>query len=365
MKDKVAWVLLAEKNRTNKKMKELAKNFEKKKPSVNFNCDDALVLMRDIEKATKMGCRFITYMDDEYPEDLRNILSPPPYLYVKGNVNLLRYPVKVTIAGSREATPYGLNVAVDFAHELASDKVCIVSGGAKGIDAAAIRGAMRAGNRVIVVMGTGIDLSYPKENEKLFEQVVASGGVLVSEFPLGMGPLGHNFPIRNRIMTALGDAVVIVEAAERSGALISASHAMEQGKMLFAVPGNIDSPNSVGVNELLRDGALFALSGSEILNSLIDNFPQKYREAQNYNPAPVKAPEEIPPAKSWEDKENPLRISPYEKAVLNAVKSGKDTYEEILEYTEMETNKLTSVLTIMEIKGIIKLAFGNRYKIIG
>lgn len=366
MEDKIAWVLLSAQNRTNKKMRDLAKSFDKKKKTADLTGNTAISIMNDIETAAKKGCGFITYIDDDYPEELRNIAYPPPYLYVQGNVELLKYPLKVTIAGSRHATGYGIRVAADFAHELAANNVCIVSGGAEGVDTAAIRGAMRVSNKIIVVVGTGIDKVYPSENTALFKKVAETGGVIVSEFPLGMGPLKQNFPVRNRIMTALGDAVVIAEAAERSGGLISASHAMDQGKLLFAVPGNIDSPNSVGTNNLLRDGVSFALSANDILSDLIDKMPSKCRQAKEYteklaekeNAQPVGVKTEIL-------KENLPHLTPYENAVVNAVKSGKDTYEEILEYTNMETNKLTSVLTIMEIKGIIKLAFGNHYKIVG
>ncbi len=347
----------------------MAKNFESKKAECDLTCSVAVDFMNDLEKAMKKGYTFITYTDEAYPVELRDIAYPPPYLFVRGNAELLKHPLKVCIAGSREATVYGMNVAANFAHELAENNACIVSGGARGIDTAAIRGAMRSGKEVIVVIGTGIDKDYPPENGELFEKVCESGGVIISEFPMGMGPLGRNFPTRNRVMTALSEAVVIVEAAERSGALISADHALEQGKTLFAVPSNIDSPNSRGVNMLLRDGANFALSGSDVLYELMEKCPEKYRQAQKFE---AKADEEAEDmaenerenmACDGEDKEKTNHLSSYENAVVNAIKSGKDTYEEILEFTMMETNKLTSVLTIMEIKGIIKLAFRNRYKL--
>lgn len=355
MQNKIAWTLLASKNRTGRKMAELAKCFEEKKKKVDLSSGEAMSLMDDIERAKELGADFITYIDKEYPEELRNIASPSPYLFVKGNKKLLKHPVKVTIAGSRIATDYGMTVAANFAHELAGNNVCIVSGGAKGIDTAAIRGAMRVGMNVIVVLGSGIDVYYPPENKQLFKRVCEEGGVIVSEFGLGMGPLGQNFPVRNRIMTALGDSVVIVEAAERSGALISATHALEQGKTLFAVPQNIDSPNSVGVNALLRDGAQFALSGSDILYELMERMPDRFRKAQSFEGESEEKSEKV--------EEGAKNLSSMENAVVNALKSGKDTYEGILDFCGMEPNKLTSLLTIMEIKGIIRFAFGNRYKL--
>ena len=364
MKDKIAWALLALKNRTNKKMKTLAREFEKRKRDVELDSEEAVELMNDIEKAKCMGARFVTYIDSEYPDILKHIAYPPPYLYVRGDVRLLNYPLKATIVGSREATGYGMETAMNFARELAANNICVVSGGARGIDTAAIRGALQGGGRVICVIGTGIDVDYPIENKELFKAVCDKGGAIVSEFPVGMGPLAQNFPVRNRIMAALGDSLTVVEAAERSGALISASHALEQGKMIFAVPGNIDQPNSVGTNNLLKDGALFATSGSDILYSMMDKNPDAYRKAQNYDKSfEDEKDDDINEVIILKTEEKTNLLSPYENAVLNAIKSGNDKYEDILLFTQMETNKLTSLLTIMEIKGIIKLAFGNRYKI--
>ena len=363
MENKIAWILLAAKNRQNKKIKALAADFDKKKKSVDMTTDDAVALCNSIEKALKAGYGLITYMDKDYPEELRNIAYPPPYLFVRGNRSLLAYPVKAAIVGSREATPYGMNVAANFAHELADSRVCIVTGGARGIDTAAIRGAMRVGTNVIVVIGTGIDVDYPPENAELFEKISKSGGLIVSEFPMGMGPLRENFPVRNRIMTALSESVTIVEAANRSGALISASHAAEQGKTVFAVPGNIDCRNSAGTNALLRDGASFALSGSDILYEMMDRVPEKFRKIDSFGEeceTEEKVAEQVTET-TVEDCEK--HLSPFERGVINALKTGKETYEEIMEFTQMEAAKLTSVLTIMEIKGIIKLAFRNKYKL--
>lgn len=362
MEKTIAWILLAAKNRTNKKMKALAADFEKKIKNVDFASGEAVTLCSMVEKAIKAGYGLVTYIDKDYPEELKNIAYPPAYLFTRGDKKLLKYPVKAAIVGSREATPYGMNVAANFAHELADNKVCIVSGGARGIDTAAIRGAMRSGMKIIVVIGTGIDVDYPPENAELFEKVAKSGGLIVSEFNLGMGPLRENFPVRNRIMTALSESVTVVEAAEKSGALISASHAAEQGKTVFAVPGNIDSRNSVGVNNLLRDGAAFALSGSDILYEMMDRVPHKFRMLDDFGEEEEDTILTRMPTQKKEETEE-KHLSPFEKGVINAIKSGKESYEEIMEFTQMDTSKLTSVLTIMEIKGIIKLAFRNKYKL--
>ncbi len=362
MKDKIAWAVLTKTNRSCKKIKELADNFEKKKKTVDFSGDEALKVMYDMEKAAQRGVKIVTYLDEEYPDELKNIAYPPPYLYVRGRVGLLKHPLKLTMVGSRKASVYGINVAATVAHEVAANKICVVSGGAEGIDTASLRGAMRVSDDVIAVIGTGIDVDYPSENKKLFDEI-ASRGAVVSEFPPGMGPLAQNFPVRNRIMSALGDAVVIVEAAKRSGALISAKYAAEQGKTVFAVPGNIDSPNSVGTNELLRDGAMFCTSSADILEEFMEAFPYKYRMAQGYVEEEEDEDKVEIDEKHEETNEKREILTPSEAAVVNAIKSGKDTYEEILDFCALETNHLTSLLTIMEIKGIIKLAFGNHYKL--
>ncbi len=363
MKNKIAWVILSSKHRSAKKMESLAKTFEESKHKVDFESEEAKILENDIKIAKNAGAEIITYIDKEYPESLKNIGYPPPYLYLRGDKRLLNYPLKATVVGSREATLYGINTASNFAFELAGNGVLIISGGARGIDTAAIDGALKAKGKVIVVVGTGIDIDYPHENAKLFNRVVAAGGLIISEFPVGTGPYGQNFPVRNRVMTALGDCLVVVEAGERSGALISATHAMEQGKTIFAVPGNIDSPTSVGTNSLIRDGAAIAMSGSDILFELMETECEKYRMVKEHSfieDEHTEKYEEVIEEKR-EDYGN-KNLSGLEMAIVNAIKSGKNTYDEILEFCACEPNKLTSHLTIMEIKGIIKLAFGNRYK---
>lgn len=347
--DKAAWMLLSE----GIGAKEAKKSFAKKKRDINWAASKAQAVLSDLEKAKKAGADVVTYIDEEYPDCLRNISQPPLYFYAKGDIGLLNYPVKVTMVGSRNATAYGLNAASVFAYELSENRVCVVSGGARGIDTASLRGAMRGRTPVICVIGTGIDVVYPKENARLFEEA-AKKGLIITEYPPGTEPLPQNFPKRNRIMTALGDSVVVVEAAQRSGALISASYALNQGKTIFAVPGNIDSPTSRGTNELLRDGALFALSSSDILFELIDRIPSAYRAAENYG------------KETMEDYniriESAERPTSFESAVLNAVAEGKRSYDEILEYCACDARRLTATLTMMQIKGLIRQIRGDKYE---
>jgi DNA processing protein len=359
MKDKIAWMVLSENLKQQKKLKELKNKFATAKKSVNFDGEKARSYFADVEKAKKSGAIVITYIDEEYPQCLREISTPPPYLYVKGNVKMLNYPLKATIVGSRRATAYGLNVATNFAHELSSNNICVVTGGAKGIDTAALKGAMRGETPVICVIGTGIDINYPKENKNLFEKA-AQNGAVISEFPPGTDAFAQNFPRRNRIMTALGDSVVVVEAAEKSGALISANYAAEQGKTLFAVPGNIDSQTSVGTNLLLRDGALFAMSGSDIIYEMMDRLPDSFRKARECNEEKEEEVADFEEKESAQEKNN---SSALESAVINAIKNGFSTYEEILEYCACDAKRLTPTLTLMQIKGEIKQKNGNKFEL--
>ncbi len=335
-------------------VKQLAENFDKLKKKVSLSGEDAQWAAEELERARLCGAEIVTYPEQEYPLILSNLSSPPAYLYVRGDKSVLNYPIKTAILGSRHATFYGMNVAGNFAYELSDNGVCIVSGGAVGIDTAALRGALRGKAPVICMVGAGVDVIYPKKNEKLFD-MVAERGAVVSQFPLRTPPIPTNFPVRNKIMAMLIDSMVIVEAAERSGALISANFANDMGKTVFAVPGNIDNPNSVGTNKLLMDGALWATSGSEVLYELMDRIPENYEEARDYmiekDDEPAVPKEEHPKA------------SGLESAVINALKEGHHDYDSILEYCACEAKALTSVLTLMEIKGTIRTARGGRYEL--
>lgn len=205
----------------------------------------------------------ITIGDKKYPKLLRQIYDPPKCLYILGNIEILNNP-SVAIVGCRDATEYGKKAAKYFAYNLAKENINIVSGLAKGIDSFAHIGALQAKGKTIAVIGNGLDVIYPKENEELAKQIVRSGGTIISEYPLGTKPQKENFPARNRIISGLCNSVIVVEAKEKSGALITADFAVEQGKNVYAVPGNINSINSVGTNNLIKDGAMPACSYQEI-----------------------------------------------------------------------------------------------------
>jgi DNA processing protein len=213
----------------------------------------------------KHGVRIIDFLSSEYPPLLLEIPDPPPFLYVKGDIG--KYEPAVAIVGSRRATTYGIQATSRLSTELAEQGVTVVSGMARGIDTAAHKGALAAGGNSIGVLGCGIDVVYPSENRRLFDEM-AEKGALISEFPMGTGPFPNNFPRRNRIISGLSLGVLVVEAAERSGSLITAHFALEQGREVFAIPGSITSGASRGTNRLIKQGAKLVETVSDIMEEL-------------------------------------------------------------------------------------------------
>ena len=220
----------------------------------------------EIERASKLGVEVLTLEDDRYPHALRFIFDPPPLLYVRGRLERADLEA-IAIVGSRDASPYGLSTAERLGRELAAEGVTVVSGLAIGIDAAAHRGALAAGGRTIAVLGSGIDRIYPLRHTRLAAEIAESGAV-VSELPFGTPPLAHHFPLRNRIVCGLSLGVVVVEATEKSGSLITARLALEQGRSVLAVPGEAGLDRTRGVHRLIRRGATLVENvGSEYLAS--------------------------------------------------------------------------------------------------
>lgn len=223
----------------------------------------------EIERTRSMGADILLLDDGVYPALLREIFDPPITLYVKGEWAVCLEQPCVAIVGSRRSSTYGQNAALMLARELASRGVTIISGLARGIDAAAHRGALEASGRTVAVMGTGLDEVYPRDHRKLAEEILEKGGALVSEFPLETPPAPQNFPYRNRVISGLSLGVLIVEAAENSGSLITARLALEQSREVFAVPGNITSRNSFGTNYLIKGaGAKLVQQWQDIASEL-------------------------------------------------------------------------------------------------
>jgi DNA processing protein len=221
------------------------------------------------------GGTILTIKDDAYPKRLRDIYDPPPLVYVRGELKK-EDELAVSIVGSRKTSPYGRWITEKVGQELARHGVTIVSGMARGIDSVAHMGAISVGGRTIAVLGCGIDVIYPSENRNLFYQIIDHGAIL-SEFPMGSPPEGGHFPRRNRIISGLSIGVVIVQASAESGSLITAGYALEQGREVFAVPGNVGAEGSRGTNQLIKEGAKLVESSEDILEEIL---PQWRRESE-------------------------------------------------------------------------------------
>jgi DNA processing protein len=219
---------------------------------------------KELSALHKRGIRLMT--DSSYPMDLREIHDPPPLLYLKGN-EIPQNQVKVSVVGSRNPSHYGLKVTEKICQGLAKRDIAVVSGMAKGIDSAGHWGCLRAGGFTVAVLGSGVDVIYPESNRKLFD-FIAEKGAVITEFPLGSPPEARNFPIRNRIISGLSKAVVVVEASKRSGSLITASLALDQGREVLAVPGSIDSFKSTGTHLLIKQGAKLVENADDIAQEL-------------------------------------------------------------------------------------------------
>jgi DNA processing protein len=293
-------------------------------------------LSRIWKQLETQGILLLTWEDDNYPRRLKEIDQPPPVLYVRGELRS-EDEWAVAIVGTRRVTPYGRQVAEEVASALARNGVTIVSGLARGVDSVAHQAALNAGGRTLAVLGTGVDQIYPPENRRLAQQVIAQGA-LVSDYPPGTSPEGQNFPPRNRIISGLSLAVVIVEAGLSSGALITASFAAEQGREVFAVPGNILSPQSQGTNRLIQDGARPLLNTQDILEALNLTMLTEYRTARVALPADAV------------------------EAQLYQVLSREPMHiDEIRSLTEMPIEKVSSTLALMELKGMVRQVGGMNY----
>lgn len=207
----------------------------------------------------------ISINSKEYPQNLKNIYDPPKKIYLIGNKDLL-YQKGIAIVGARDATQYGKKIAYNLAKELSEQNIVIISGLAIGIDSYAHKGSLEKGT--IAVLGSGIDNIYPKENLELAREIIKNKGCIISEYPLGTKPERLHFPQRNRIISGLSDGVVVIEASKKSGALITAEFALEQGKEVFAVPGDINKKQSEGTNQLIKDGAILLTSATDILENI-------------------------------------------------------------------------------------------------
>ncbi|MDD2372220.1 MAG: DNA-processing protein DprA [Syntrophomonadaceae bacterium] len=278
----------------------------------------------------------VTWDESLYPQNLRNISNPPVILYYRGDIEVAGQSC-LAVVGSRAASVYGRNVARKLARELAESGIVIVSGMARGIDSEAHRGALEVG-KTIAVMGSALNVVYPPENRKLFQEIIASGAV-ISEFPLHTHPEPANFPLRNRIISGLCRGVVVVEGKEKSGALITADFALEQGRDVFAVPGPINSKTSAGPNNLIKQGAILITGIEDILEEYYDI---------NRTPGTLK-------------QDRLLLLDDNEKLVLELLANESLHFDELIQNSGLEIGTLSTVLFKLEFEGIIKSLPGNYY----
>ena len=299
---------------------------------------DAGAAETDLEKMTKAGARLVTVRCEEYPANLKQIYDPPIALYVKGELKETdRFAV--AIVGSREASEYGRAMTVRIAGELCSRGLTIVSGGARGIDTFAHRGALEAGGRTIAVLGCGIDVVYPGENGKLF-QTIARQGAVISEYPMGSKPEGWRFPGRNRVISGLSRGVLVCEGRADSGSLITANFAAEQGRDVFALPGGVDAEKSRAPHKLIKEGAKLVENAADIL------------EEFGLVAEPKGTLELGPPLDT---------LDPQERAVVEALDLQPKHVDAIIREINLPASQVISLLTLLEMRGFVRRVPGNAY----
>jgi DNA processing protein len=281
------------------------------------------------ERILRAGVQVITLVDDDYPENLHQIDNPPPLLYVRGRIEP-NDTWAVAIVGTRRASVYGREVAHSLSRDLAANGITVVSGLALGVDTVAHRSTLENDGRTLAVLGSSVDQLYPPENRGLAQEI-ANQGALISEYPLGTRPDANNFPARNRIISGLSRAVVIVEAGERSGALITAKFAADQGRDLFAVPGSILHPGSTGCNTLIQQGAIPLLGVNDILEHL--NLEQ---------------------ARSQQAARAVIPADPQEASLLRHLNHDPLHLDDLVRQSALPTPQVAGLLMLMELKGLVR-----------
>ncbi len=299
----------------------------------------------ELDLAYRKGYQIVTLADAEYPRLLRQIPDPPLFLYVRGR--LTDAPLNVAVVGSRNATPYGLNTTKTLSASLASLDVTIVSGMARGIDAAAHQGALAAGGITIAVLGSGLERVYPAENKALCEKITERGAV-VSEFPLQTEPEAYNFPIRNRIISGMSLGTVVVEASRKSGSLITARLAAEQNREVFAVPGSIQSFKSSGTHTLIKQGAKLVEHARDVIEELV---PMVRLEPQSEDD-PNDAADAVQAS-----------LSTDEHGVLDALGPYPAHIDDLARGLSMEPGRLSSLLLQLELKGLVEQLPGKLFTV--
>ena len=310
--------------------------------------------VEELEKVKDLGGDVLILDDGSYPYLLREIADPPITLYVKGDWQACFDAPCIAVIGSRKCSTYGENASEMLSRDLAENGVCIVSGLARGIDTAAHRGALRGKGRTIAVLGTGIDQVYPKENARIVNEILENGGAIVSQFPLGTPPLKENFPYRNRIISGLSLGVLVTEATERSGSLITARLAMEQNREVLAVPGNITSRTSIGTNYLIKSGAKLVQQWQDVITELPQEISARILPPKLDEKETQKLPKqsELAPANM---SENELKIwqvlSPDEPVQI----------DDLLDATNLSFGDLSAALLGLEMRDLVRVLPGKTY----
>jgi DNA processing protein len=305
----------------------------------------ALAARQELDRAEELGIEIITIDEPCYPAPLKNIHDPPPVLYVLGDPKMLDCR-GIAMVGSRAATHYGRNVAAQLADGLVKKGFTVISGLALGIDTESHKGALAAGGRTIAVLGCGLDVIYPPSNHLLYKEIASSGAV-VSEYPLGTQPDSFRFPARNRIISGLSLGVVVVEATKRSGSLITANHALEQGREVFAVPGRIDSMKSTGSHTLLQEGAKLVFNINDITEEIVP--------AMQMQPGT-----DLPLA----EKNSAIvdGLSPEEEKIYGFLDVYPSSIDEIIRQSGFAPKKANELLLLLELKGVIESLPGKSYQ---
>lgn len=355
-----------------------------------LNNKDMTNVQTILTACTNMEIHIITYQDAAYPERLRQIADPPMVLYYRGSLPAFDVEPVICVVGTRDASAYGLFCSTRLGYQIASCGGTVLSGMARGIDASSIQGALTAGKPVVGVLGCGVDVVYPRQNASLLLDV-QKHGCLISEYPPGTPPLASHFPVRNRILSGLSVGVLVVEAAEKSGALITAAHALEQGRDVFAIPGNIGVESSAGSNRLIRDGAELVTCGWDIMQNYEALFPgkvtqpiQKERNAAVYMQhsdqpseqlrvaSPVLTPRPVDKnnvdkkkSKDYIDLKKVMSgLSEDEKRIVEALQEKELHVDDLIEHCQVPAARILAALTLLEVKGYVRRLPGKRFCLI-
>jgi len=307
----------------------------------------------ELARAADAGIAVLTMDDARYPQRLKEIYDPPVLLYVRGDAGLLDKP-GIAVVGTRHPTPYGSGMAERLGADLAAQGLVIISGMARGVDTASHRGAISAKGKTVAVFGTGVDVIYPKENSRLSEQILALGGALISEFPLGTFAAPQNFPIRNRILSGMSVGVLVVEAAEYSGTRITARLALEQNRDVFAVPGNVTNKNSWGPNTLIKQGAKLVATWEDVWEDL----PTEVRLALT-PPVPPESTDTTSASLFPDD-----GLPPHERRILSLLKADEATHiDQLVEKLEAElsSSEIFAALFELELNGKVRQMPGKNF----